>query len=172
MWKTASVHVQTTIGNAIPFSFTIPLHASVNANLILRDCQLKNLVSARTTMIQPTGLALALAVEVDQVQHPEPEPQPQGLPMELALALTVEVDQVQHPEPEPQLQGLKVQVKRMTLQEDLGVLVNLTEVVQGELLEVQWEHLEVHEMKIVSVMSMILVEVAPLLAAVDQETQA
>ena len=123
-------------------------------------------------MIQPTGLALALAVEVDQVQHPEPEPQPQGLPMGLALALTVEVDQVQHPEPEPQLQGLKVQVKRMTLQEGLGVLVNLTEVVQGELLEVQWEHLEVHEMKIVSVMSMILVEVAPLLAAVDQETQA
>ena len=114
--------------------------------IVMRECQRENLVFARTTMIRPIGLVLALAVEVDQVQHPEPEEQ----------------------------HGLKrvVLVKRRTLQEGLGVLVDLTEVVQGEHLEVQWEHLEVQEMKIVIVMSMILVEVAQLLAAVHHEKPA
>ena len=114
--------------------------------IVMRECQRENLVFVRTMMIRPIGLVLALAVEVDQVQHPEPEEQ----------------------------HGLKevVLVKRRTLQEGLGVLVDLTKVVQGEHLEIQWEHLEVQEMKIVIVMSMILVEVAQLLAAANQEEQA
>ena len=107
--------------------------------IVMRECQRENLAFARTMMIRPIGHVLVLAVEVDRVQHPEAEEQ----------------------------QGLKgvVLVKRRTLREGLGVLVDLTGVVQGE-------HLEVRGMKIVIVMSMILVEVAQLLAAADQEEQA
>ena len=106
--------------------------------IVMRECQRENLAFVRTMMIRPIGHVLALAVEVDRVQHPEAEEQ----------------------------QGLKgvVLVKRRTLR-GLGVLVDLTGVVQGE-------HLEVRGMKIVIVMSMILVEVAQLLAAADQEEQA